>query len=258
MQCKEVRDKLSRYADGEFGGRAAADIKHHLNECQACRSAAESLIALQSIVSDSLKERIPYPDLSGAVMSQLSAPKRSALKPTWAWAAAAAVLAAVAILAYQWPTTSPPQAPARVVHMPPIQRQLAAKQHNARRQESAAAQSIHRKAAPTIVPRMASPAHKHFQQREAAKTERRTASVDNHLRISIDVVSVASANSDSGLRVVTTVESGGLLLAQVHQQEITKQEEPLPNAETIERPPLEEGSGRSPSWPSSSGPVPNT
>ena len=64
MKCGEVEELLSAYADGEIGGRTAAEVRMHLAGCGSCSDRLEALEVLQSklgeMMSESLKGRMSW------------------------------------------------------------------------------------------------------------------------------------------------------------------------------------------------------
>jgi hypothetical protein len=75
MTCKQFRESLDCYVDGELSAAAAAAADAHRRECQACDRAVTSLLAMRS----SLKHAIG----SATVPTELEGRVRTVLQPTW-------------------------------------------------------------------------------------------------------------------------------------------------------------------------------
>lgn len=86
MDCKEFREAMDLYLDGELAEEAVAAADLHLGECMRCRRAHERLRELRRQLQGAVRV-IPMP-------AALEARIRAQLFPAWrmAWAAALALL----------------------------------------------------------------------------------------------------------------------------------------------------------------------
>jgi hypothetical protein len=114
MKCAEVTEMLSAYADGEIGGRRAAELRVHIAQCDSCRAQLEALGALQSRLTEMMGEPMEATDVSDLVMASL--PARTTPRPVrWGWVGAAACLL---ILLGAWLMLSPRQNQQMAKHVP--------------------------------------------------------------------------------------------------------------------------------------------
>jgi hypothetical protein len=81
MDCKEVREMLDLYVDGELSADAAASASVHLNECTPCRRAHQELLRLRRAVKHVVAQHEPPPDLALRIQRYLFSPWRRALAP---------------------------------------------------------------------------------------------------------------------------------------------------------------------------------
>jgi anti-sigma factor RsiW len=63
MDCKEFRESLDLYADGELAPEAEATARVHLNECAACRRAEAELLRLRRALKRTVAQQQPPPEL---------------------------------------------------------------------------------------------------------------------------------------------------------------------------------------------------
>ena len=63
MDCKEFRELLDLYADGELSLEATLSARAHLEECAACGRAERQLALLRRTVKRVVNEREPPPEL---------------------------------------------------------------------------------------------------------------------------------------------------------------------------------------------------
>lgn len=98
MDCKDFREAMDLYLDGELAEEAAAAADLHLAECERCRMACERLRALRTRLQEAVRVT-PVP-------ATLEARIRAQLFPRWrtGWAAALALLLLAALL---WAGLSP-------------------------------------------------------------------------------------------------------------------------------------------------------
>jgi len=84
MDCKEIREVLDFYVDGELSVDAAAWATAHLNECAPCRRAHEELLRLRRAVKLVVAQHRPPPDLTTRIQSHLPSSSRRVLVPALA------------------------------------------------------------------------------------------------------------------------------------------------------------------------------
>ncbi len=84
MDCKEIREVLDLYVDGELSADAAASATTHLNECALCRRAQEELLRLRRAVKLAVTQHRPPPDLATRIQSHLPSSWRRVLAPALA------------------------------------------------------------------------------------------------------------------------------------------------------------------------------
>jgi anti-sigma factor RsiW len=63
MDCKEFRESLDLYADGELAPAAEATARVHLQECAACRRAEAELLRLRRALKLTVAQHQPPPEL---------------------------------------------------------------------------------------------------------------------------------------------------------------------------------------------------
>jgi predicted anti-sigma-YlaC factor YlaD len=63
MDCKEFRESLDLYADGELAPEAEATARVHLHECAACRRAEAELLRLRRALKRTVAQQEPPPEL---------------------------------------------------------------------------------------------------------------------------------------------------------------------------------------------------
>ncbi len=123
MECREIRERISAYVDGEATEEEARQIEEHRLICAACRAVEKRMRALgdaalrtEASVSPGFRERL----LSRMEAEGLLAPRRSLFAFSVRWTAvplaAAAALAVFLLVARQTPriVSSPAGAPVRV------------------------------------------------------------------------------------------------------------------------------------------------
>ncbi len=106
MNCKEAKNFISPYMDGELEGNSALMFIAHLEECESCRQNYQEMMQISSLFRSAGKNIIPAPDgFKDSVMQRITEKPgtgRSAvlvrLKRSWKKMAASA--AAVVLLAF--------------------------------------------------------------------------------------------------------------------------------------------------------------
>ncbi len=94
MDCKNLREVLDLYVDGELSPEATVQAEAHLGECHACRRAADRLQGLRQAVKAAVSQYQPGPQLADRVRQSTLLPWHR--RPAWALAVAAAALVIVA------------------------------------------------------------------------------------------------------------------------------------------------------------------
>ncbi len=94
MDCKNLREVLDLYVDGELSPEATVQAEAHLAECQACRRAADRLQGLRHAVKTAVSQYQPAPQLASRVRKSTVSPWHR--RPAWALAVATAALLIVA------------------------------------------------------------------------------------------------------------------------------------------------------------------
>ncbi len=93
MDCKEFREVLDLYSDGELSAEGRAAASSHLSECHACRTAADEMQRLRRAVKAAVTRHEAPPELIERVQQSIAPPKRRLALPLMA--AAALVLALI-------------------------------------------------------------------------------------------------------------------------------------------------------------------
>ncbi len=74
LTCKEVREQLSAWLDGELGGTAQAAVKTHVDRCPVCREEMRQLTLLEAALGN-LAAPVP-PGLAEKVLDRLQPRRR--------------------------------------------------------------------------------------------------------------------------------------------------------------------------------------
>ncbi len=101
MDCKNVREVLDLYVDGELSPEATVQAEAHLAECHACRRAADRLQGLRQAIKAAVSQYQPTPQLANRVRKSTFSPWHR--RPAWALpvATAALLIAALVVSASQ-------------------------------------------------------------------------------------------------------------------------------------------------------------
>ena len=94
MDCKNLREVLDLYVDGELSPEATVQAEAHLAECEACRRAADRLQGLRHAVKTAVSQYQPAPQLASRVRKSTVSPWHR--RPAWELAVATAALLIVA------------------------------------------------------------------------------------------------------------------------------------------------------------------
>lgn len=85
MECKESRDRMSAYADGELDAAAMAQLTRHLAQCPDCARACEQLFALRAAVKQHAGGHAAPAFLSQRVRQALQEEVKQAKKASRVW-----------------------------------------------------------------------------------------------------------------------------------------------------------------------------
>lgn len=72
MDCKEFREVLDLYVDGELSPDAITSTRVHANECRSCRSATDELLRLRQVLKDAVNKYEPPPEMIRSVLRATS------------------------------------------------------------------------------------------------------------------------------------------------------------------------------------------
>ena len=75
MDCKEFRELLDLYVDGELSPEAMTAASVHLSECEPCRRVKAELLVLRRALKSVVAQHQPPPELAGNV--------HHIIQPTW-------------------------------------------------------------------------------------------------------------------------------------------------------------------------------
>jgi anti-sigma factor RsiW len=122
-------ERLALYVSGDLN---AAEIREHLQSCEHCRTLATELertcSLLASVANEPAAEDLA--EVRGRVLSRLK-PRRP---PVWAWSAAAALAAGVALACFlEYPAEPPLPAAPQIAAVPPILQEAVAQEPPQRR-----------------------------------------------------------------------------------------------------------------------------
>jgi hypothetical protein len=118
MTCREVRDQLSEFADGDLGAESAAVVSTHVDACAVCRGVLADLVRVRD-AARGLGPMAPPEHLRLEIAGQVhlerpaasAAPEPSNIRQ---WASLAAAVLVVTIGAYgisQWMEPAPAEPP---------------------------------------------------------------------------------------------------------------------------------------------------
>jgi hypothetical protein len=95
MDCKNLREVLDLYVDGELSPEAAVQADAHLAECHACRRATSRLQGMRQAVKAAVSQHQPAPQLEDRVRKSTLSPWRR--QAAWGLAAITTALFIVAL-----------------------------------------------------------------------------------------------------------------------------------------------------------------
>ena len=90
MECRDIRETISAWVDGEASPGEAASVRGHLASCERCRTLEQQMRALGAGVRQ-IRERVPdrFPqEVFARLESEGVLPRRKRIFPvSWRWAA---------------------------------------------------------------------------------------------------------------------------------------------------------------------------
>ncbi len=101
MDCKNLREVLDLYVDGELSPEATVQTEAHLAECHACRRAADRLQELCQAIKAAVSQYQPAPQLANRVRNSTLSPWHRRAARALAVAAAALLIVTFAVSASQ-------------------------------------------------------------------------------------------------------------------------------------------------------------
>ncbi len=102
MKCRQYRNRLEEWLDGELTGGESAAMEHHGRECAECARFFASRRALGEVLKTDLQEWSAGLHFQPRLLLLPAKPHRLRLTPAWAMAAAAVVLMALIFLYPPW------------------------------------------------------------------------------------------------------------------------------------------------------------
>jgi hypothetical protein len=106
MNCKEAKNYISPYMDGELDGSLAQEFAAHLEECESCHQSYQEMVQISRLFQSAGKNIIPAPEIfKDSVMDRIvgkSGHGRAGIlvRLGRSWKQAAASAAAIALLAF--------------------------------------------------------------------------------------------------------------------------------------------------------------
>jgi hypothetical protein len=82
MDCKNLREILDLYVDGELSPEATVQAEAHLAECHGCRRAADRLQGMRQAIKAAVSQYQPTPQLANRVRKSTLSPWYR--RPAWA------------------------------------------------------------------------------------------------------------------------------------------------------------------------------
>ncbi len=106
MTCKDARNLLNAYVDGELDSAGSLSLEGHVEQCELCLSEVEKLRTLASAIErGALRFKAP-PHLKRNVQAAIRAANPGARRPFFGWRWAGALASMVFIVALTWAVTS--------------------------------------------------------------------------------------------------------------------------------------------------------
>lgn len=97
MSCREIRDLLSDYVDGELSSAAERRVGEHVDGCQACRRTLTELSSLLDAAGALARDVEPERNLWSGIEQRIQQPEPAVARGSW-WSASWVGLAAAAVL----------------------------------------------------------------------------------------------------------------------------------------------------------------
>lgn len=111
MNCKQVRESLDCYMDGELSAAASAAIDAHRTECPQCDRAVMRLQELRTAVRRTVSVAAPPPDLDARIRGAVGNPWARSLNALRLFAPRRRALALAAVAVFIFAVTVSPRAP---------------------------------------------------------------------------------------------------------------------------------------------------
>lgn len=99
MDCKELREALDLYVDGELSPDGMASASAHLDECNPCRRAVDELRRLRRAVKSAVLRHQPPPEFVRRIERRFDPPR---LMPAIVTAAVVALLLIMMVGVFAW------------------------------------------------------------------------------------------------------------------------------------------------------------
>jgi anti-sigma factor RsiW len=112
MTCKETKDLLNAYVDGELDSAGSLSVENHVQRCTSCLADMENLRGLSSAIQNGGLRFTAPPHLKRKMQAAIRAAHPEVKRPffDWGWASAFASAALVAVLGFalttQWKSSS--------------------------------------------------------------------------------------------------------------------------------------------------------
>lgn len=101
MECREIQQLLTAYADGEVGVPEALDVERHMGSCPACRAEHATQVTLRAAI----KRDMTYFEAPERLANRIRAALPRAAEPArarWSWNRANVGLALASLAAIAW------------------------------------------------------------------------------------------------------------------------------------------------------------
>ncbi len=106
MTCKDTKNLLNAYVDGELDSAGSLSVESHVERCASCLTDVENLRALATTIENgALRFKTP-PHLKRNVQAAIRAANPGARSPFFGWRWASALASAVLIVALTWAVTT--------------------------------------------------------------------------------------------------------------------------------------------------------
>jgi len=106
MTCKDTRNLLNAYVDGELDSAGSLSVENHVQQCASCLSGMENLRALASLIENGALRFNASRHLKRNVQAAIRAANPGAGSPLFGWRWASALASVVVIVALTWGVTT--------------------------------------------------------------------------------------------------------------------------------------------------------